>query len=489
MSIRQNTLYNLIGAIIPLAVSLITIPVYIGLIGEERFGVLAIVWLLVGYFGLFDLGLGRATAQRIAALRDATAQERAEVFWTALAMNTGLAIVGGLLIWPVAVYFFENIFTVEEALRAEILRAIPWLVLAVPIAIVSGVFSGALQGRDRFLELNVISVLGTVLIQVMPLIVAQFMSTDLTFLLATVLFSRLLTIFALFERCKRHVICSYKPSYKSALAKKLLHFGGWVTVSSFVGPLMVILDRLIIGSVLGAKAVAYYTVPFTLAERTTIIPVALTTALFPRFSAASSREEKLLASNALEVLAVIMTPIVVTIIIFLGPFLAWWVGVDFAEQSTLVGQVLLLGFWVNGFARVALAQLYARGKPDLVAKCHLLEVLPYFVLLYLGMHYLGLVGAAIAFSSRVFFDFVLLSALAGGLWQALRLFFVPLMLLIFSLLIPFMSSPDDMSWLSYAIVNILVTMSWAWWKAPEFFRMSVLDKLKSISANKEHSKE
>lgn len=465
MSIRRNTAYNLLGSVIPLAVSLVTIPIYLGLIGEARYGVLAIAWLLLGYFGLFDLGLGRATAQSIAVLRDSAAAERARTFWTALAMNLGLGVIGGLLIWPIAAYFFGHVFKVDEALRPEIQDAVPWLMLAVPMATVSGVFSGALQGRERFLELNLISVSGTAVFQLLPLAVAALGYVNLSALLPAALFARLVTLLLLAWRCQ-DLTRGHRATIKLARARQLLRFGGWVTVSAFVGPMMVVLDRFIIGATAGAQAVTYYTVPFQLAHRTTLLSGALTAALFPRFATLSRGEELRLAQESLSALVIVVTPMAAAGILLIEPFLAWWIGPELAERSAMVGQIIVLGFWVNSFARVPLAQLQARGRPNIVATCHLAELLPYFGLLYLGLHYIGLVGAAIAFSLRVLVDYVLLSGFAGILRPSTRLLALPGGLLVAAALIAIQTEPGSTDWMLFVLMYLSLLALWAWRQAP-----------------------
>jgi O-antigen/teichoic acid export membrane protein len=460
MSIRKHTVYNLFGTVVPITVSLVTIPLYIDIIGESRYGVLAIAWLLLGYFGLFDLGLGRATAQRIASLASENAKERSETFWTALLMNSALGLIGALIMWPVASYFFGNHFSVNAELKLEILGAVHWLSLALPVATMSGVLSGTLQGLSKFLELNLISVIGSALLQIVPLCVAVIYGPDLLWLIPATILTRLCIAAILFQRCYSSMLVGHPFKVSKGLSKTLLKFGGWFTISSVVSPMMVILDRFVIGVQMGARYVTFYTIPFQLAERTTFIPNALCSAMFPRLARAGLGTAGVeLADKALRYIVSIITPLFLLGIFFIHWFLGFWINEDFASKASVVGQILLLGFWANAIARIPFALLQAVGRPDIVARCHLVEVIPYFLLLYFGLEYLGIIGAAIAFSLRTSADAIALLYWANMLRSSLRFLCVPVLLLISALIA---AAPDRPFWISVGLCMVLLIICIYW---------------------------
>ncbi len=466
MSIRKNTMYNLIGAVLPMGLSLVITPKYIAMVGDTRYGVLALAWLLLGYFGLFDLGLGRATAQRIAELEKGSAAQRAESFLTALVMNSGLGVLGGLILWPVASFLFSGEIHVDADIYPELKASIIWLVVCVPVATLSGVLTGALQGRSKFLELNLFSVTNAIALQLVPLFVAWLQGPNLASLLAAVVLTRIIGLLFLSWRCRVHLLKGQPLVVSMAQAKALLRFGGWVTVTSVVGPLMVALDRFVIGVVSGAKTVTYYTVPYQLSSASTVLPNALTSALFPRLASADATDRKMLADTATRSMVTIMTPIMLFGVFIMKPFLHLWLGPKFAELAALSGQILLFGFWINGFAFIPYAQLQAAGRPDLVAKCHLAEVLPYWAILFLSMQYFGLPGAAFAFSLRTTADCLLLMYLSGSLKAGLRILWLPGSMIFFGQLVASNFEAESVEWWLGGAGLVVCSVAWAWLSAP-----------------------
>jgi O-antigen/teichoic acid export membrane protein len=447
MSVSRNATYNLIGAVLPILLALVTVPIYLKLVGPDRYGVLAIAWLLLGYFGLFDLGLGKATTYSIAALKDAPAQARADVFWTAILTNVIMGAVGALILWAAAAFFFDQIFKMDAALRPEIAAAVPYLALAVPIATMTGVLTGALQARDRFLETNMISVLSTSLFQLLPLFVALAFGPDLSLLLLASVAARGVAIAVLWWRCHLFVTKGQKARFDRSQIKDLLGYGGWVTVTGLFGPILVILDRFAIGAVLGAKAVTIYTVPFQLAQRITIFPQALVTAVFPRLPTATPEERAALSDKAIRVLLAGISLPILGAIYLLHPFLDLWVGKEIGRPAAQVGVLIVFGYWANAFAVVPYSWLQGTGRPDLVAKMLLAQIPPYLALLYLGMKWYGLIGCAAVFAFRCSVDFLLL-------WWAARRRLAPVPL-VGLVALPMLSGAIISAWLPYD--------DWRWW--------------------------
>lgn len=447
---------------LPILLALVTVPIYLKLVGPDRYGVLAIAWLLLGYFGLFDLGLGKATTYSIAALKDASAQERADVFWTAILTNVIMGVIGALVLWAAAEFFFDQIFKVDARLRPEIMAAVPYLALAVPIATMTGVLSGALQARDRFLETNMISVLSTSLFQIFPILVALAWGPNLSNLLIASIAARAVAIAVLWWRCHVLLTRGQKHRFVRSQIRELLGYGGWVTVTGMFGPILVILDRFAIGAVLGAKAVTIYTVPFQLAQRITIFPMALVTAVFPRLPTATPEERAALSEKAVRVLlAAISLPILGGIYI-LHPFLDLWVGKEIGQQAADVGTLIVFGYWVNAFAVVPYSWVQGTGRPDLVTKVLLIQIPPYLALLYFGMKSFGLIGCASVFAFRCSVDFVMMWWAARRKWAPVPLVgLVGLPLLAGVILSNLLDYRDPMWWLSgLALAAITAPLCW-----------------------------
>ena len=397
----------------PLIVALVTVPLYLRLIGEARFGALSIVWVLLGYFGLFDLGLSRATANSIARLHDAPAADREEVFWSACVVNLALGVLGGICLYLIGQPALGQWLKMTAALHAEALAALPWIAASVPIATLSGVLAGVLEGRKRFAVVNLIQATGTILFQAVPLLAAELIGPQLQVIIPVAVIVRVLSMTPFVFALRSALPLRGRPRLRLERARELLGYGAWVTVSNVVGPLLDSLDRFLIGVVLGTAYVPAYTVPFSLVARTQVLARALSRTLFPYLSAETLGQARSRVLDSVIAMGALMIPFAVVGMFVLRPFLVLWMGADFAARAAPVGEMLLCGMWLNGLASIPLAMLQAQGRPDTVAKFHLLELPPFVILLWYSLRHFGLTGAALAWVIRAAIDAILLAFAAG----------------------------------------------------------------------------
>jgi O-antigen/teichoic acid export membrane protein len=456
--VRLNILYNFGGGVAPILVSILTIPAYLRIIGDARYGILSIIWMVFGYFGLFDFGLSRATAHRLSKIRDHELRARATVFYTAVGLNAALGVSVATVFYIVTLPTMSVFLSNSAPLHDEILTSLPWIAGFFPLALLSGVLVGTMEAEERFLELNIQQVAGSILLQCLPLVFVYCSGPSLEHAVLGAIAARTASTAWLGFSCFRWVFPAGRPTIRMHDACELLRYGAWITVSNGLGPLLVSVDQLIIGLMLGPSAVAYYSVPFSMAMKMLIAPAAITRALFPRFSRVSHAETEILSRRSLMTLTSVMTLICVPAILIADPGLRWWISENFAHESHLTAEILLVGTWINGLAMLPFTLLQGRNRPDVIAKLHALEILPFIVVLWLCIKTMGQSGAALAWCIRVAADGGLMFLAAGYRAGSLKDLLLPALTVLGALAMSEFGRPNAVS--TFSLVFVLGLMFW-----------------------------
>ena len=420
--------YSLVGQGAPLAVAYFAIPLLAHALGAARFGLLTLAWAVLGYFSLFDLGLGRALTQAVASrLATGHDEEIPPLVWTGLAMMLALGAAGALVAALVAPWLAGGAFNVPPELRGETLAAFRVLALAIPVVIVSAAVRGVLEALQRFDLVNAVRVPQGVFSFAGPVLVLP-LSRSLAVITAVLLAGRFAGTVAWYALMLREL-----PSVRRvglvdrASAAALLRLGSWMTVSNAVSPLMVTLDRFVIAAVATVAAVAYYTAPWEAVTKLWIFPTAVATVLFPAFTtarAAGAGGAGPLYLQGLKATTLVLLPVVVVAEALAPELLGAWLGPDYAARSAVVLRWLAAGVLVNGVAQIPVALVHGSGRPDVTAKLHLVELPIYLAALWWLVGAYGIAGAAAAWTLRATVDAVALLACAQRVaplrWTAVR---------------------------------------------------------------------
>jgi O-antigen/teichoic acid export membrane protein len=419
-SIANNVVVNFTGQLIPLLAAVICIPYILSKLGVDRFGVLNLAWVIVGYFSILDFGLGRALTHLLASKSTPSLQTGLpDLAWLSIYMIAGLGMVAALLAIVASPWLVDNIFVIPDVIRLETLTSFYILALSIPLVMVSSGLRGMLEGVHQFRIINRVRIPFGVFSYVSPLLVLPF-SQGLLYPVTLIVFGRLLNLLVFLYFCNQFLPWRNAGFRSWSLHRLgyLLRFGGWTTVSNTLGPLMVYMDRFFVGSILSASAVAYYATPYEIVTKLWIFPAALTGVLFPSFTYLNNdriRSARLLLTST-RLVILITFPLIFVLMMFSEEILMLWLGEDFAAKSADVLMLLAFGVFLNCIAQIPFTYLQGAGRPDVSAKLHMVELVIYIPAVFYLTKTLGIEGTAIAWVGRVGVDLVFI------LWAVRSLF-------------------------------------------------------------------
>lgn len=409
----RNSALNFIGLATPLLVGVALVPVTLHAIGAARFGLLSLALAILEYSMLFALGLGPATTKHVAEALARGYDTVPEIVVLSMLSHLVLGSVAGLIV-ALAAPILVQVFVVPHEILAEATAAFRLLGLMIPTTMFLVSAFGALEGASRFGLSNTLRVPISVLSFVIPAFAATH-GFDLAAIFGMLVAARLVVCVVIAVVTSKAIpgFRWVRPT-RWTVFRPLLTFGAWITVSNAASPVLVYADRFILGALKGVSAVGAYAAPFDALMRLLIIPNSLTRALFPRVSALHAtgdrgRLRSLAWAASLFVAVVMILPVI--LLVAYGPALiSLWLGAHFGQAAGNATRVLAIGLFFNTVATVPFNFLAAIGRPDVAARFHVAELFIHLPLAWWLVGHYGILGAGIAWSSRVTLDAFLLFA-------------------------------------------------------------------------------
>lgn len=407
-----NTLWSLAGNVVPALTAILFIPLLIKAMGVELFGLLTIIWIMIGYFSILDFGLGRSVtlliSQSLGSGRDNDCQR---IYSTALPVALLLGAIACVCLYTLSGYIVNDFLKVSPEAIAEASLAIAVVSITLPFAVLSVMLRGVLESYGDFKGVNVSKLIMGIVTFAGPYWV-YVLTESFSWSVVALLIARAGLCLSYFLRTRPYI--KYRANeFRSAFLAQLFSVGGWMTVSNLISPLMTYLDRFFIGGVFSVAVVAYYATPYELVTKLIIFPASLMAVFFPVAAAMLMQDKKeqlrMQAAKYVQVIFVVMCAALAVVFFGGREILSLWVGEEFGNRSYWVMVILGVGVVFNAMAQVYFVVLQAAGLSSIPAKIHLCEAPVYIISLLVAVEYFPFIETvSLVWSGRVLVDFFLM---------------------------------------------------------------------------------
>jgi O-antigen/teichoic acid export membrane protein len=439
----RNALYNAIGFLLPVVITIFTTPYIVRKLTPEMYGIYVLAISLMGLMSFLDLGFGQGIIKYVSHYEALHNYERINrIIGISFLIYISMGLVGGLLIFLFSNILAKNIFHVKTAYIQTASISFKIVALGFFFNFVNNVFSNiprALQRFDISVKIQNVIWLSSIISAVFLLWYGYGLNAILT---SNLFFLMLGTI--LFLNASKKILPSFKIKLKfeKDVFKEIFGFSIYTSINSITGTIVSRVDKMLISGFLGTEAVTYYQIPFVIAQMANGFIAAISQFLFPSVSFINSMGEK---NRLKEVFVrsmryvVTLSLILISSIIFLGQdFLVLWMGKGFAEKSSYLIPILAIVFFFISVSTIAFWFFNGLGYSKVNMIFSLVGATAYLVAaLFLIPHY-KLKGAAIAFGFTLLpfpFYFYLIAKIIGEdflwlLWISIKSIFVLTFILI-----------------------------------------------------------
>ncbi|MDY3857301.1 MAG: oligosaccharide flippase family protein, partial [Muribaculaceae bacterium] len=258
--IRAGAVLNYVIIALNILSGLLYTPFMLRSLGQNEYGLYALVGSIISYLTLLDFGFGSAIVRYTARTR-ATGTKQDE--WSLYGMFISGYVIIGLLVTiaGIILYFnvdrmFDRTMTLEELRTARIMMAI--LVFNLAITFPLSVFGAIINAYERFVFSRLLSIIRIILCTGV-LIAVLFMGYKAIGLVVvqTIFSLGTLAVNVIYCKVKLKIHISFK-NFNWLLLREIMFFSWWNFLGSIVTKIYWSTGQFILASLCGAVAVAIY---------------------------------------------------------------------------------------------------------------------------------------------------------------------------------------------------------------------------------------
>jgi len=358
---KKNIYLGFIYRIANVGISYLLVPLTLGYLDENKYGVWMVLLSVLSWFSFLDIGLGNGLRNKLSEALASNQKEKARTYVsTTYAIITLISI--GIFCLFLGVFPWVNwshFFNISLVYSDELARLVFWVFLFYVLKFITSLCNQVFYAYQDSSQVNLTNLCSNLLILLFIYLLTKFTSGSLFFLGVGYSFlGFLVTLFfsIFFYATKyREVVPSFK-SIDFKEAKGLANLG----IKFFILQIAVIIifttDNIIITQVLGPEYVTSYNIVFKLFSIVTFTHAIIITPLWSAYTEAYKKRDFLWIKKILKNLNKLIVPIIVVVIliaIFARKIISFWVGTDIEYSNLLVifmATYVVISVWNNIYA-------------------------------------------------------------------------------------------------------------------------------------------
>ncbi len=397
----KNSFFNVAGWLWLTIISVATVPYIVKKLGYDAYGVLSLVFMVLGYFAFMDLGLGEAVIKYVShyhALKNYEKMNR--ILNSILFLFISIGIVGGVGIILFTEFFAIKLFKIPPPLVNDTRFCFFLSSIGFALIMILGALSRIPEAVQRFDISNRNNVITGTLVSIGNVALLAI-GLGLKEIVVLNLFSEILGI-SLFYRAARQLIPELKFSFRFYVVEfqEVMGFGLYTVCIKFGSLIIATVNQLILGLVIGPAGVAIYNVPFKIITRFNGFVYRIAFVIFPVSSElqATADTQKLHESylRLSKFVFLLSSILFLPLAAFSLQILQYWMGADFAAKGAVVMFYCCVAFYFISLTMVPSLVALGMGKPAMNAVFASITAGINLVLVYPFTKHWGVNGAAAA---------------------------------------------------------------------------------------------